>query len=179
MTRAATSVMRYARYFALAGVRRVLDYGAGLLRNSLYLSEQGFQVYAADLPEQVKALSLHPGARRLAGLLPVGDLAHAGLGVDLVVSTYVLNIIGSREKRGQYLENVVRNLIPGGLFLIEVNGRSDDAPCMSVLRHYPECDGSARSYHCEDLDRLLVPYSFRRICHYYSSHAVAAVYRHE
>lgn len=179
MTRAATSVMRYARFFALAGVRRVLDYGAGLLRNSLYLAERGFQVYAADLPEQVKALSLHPGVKRLAGLLPVGDLPHAGLGVDLVVSTYVFNIIATRDKRGQYLENVVRNLNPGGLLLIEVNSRSDDAPCMSVLRQYPECDGNARSYHRDDLDRLLLPYSFRRICHYYSSHALAAVYRHK
>ncbi|TGU71469.1 methyltransferase domain-containing protein [Geomonas terrae] len=178
MTRAATSVMRYARFFTLAGVRKVLDYGAGLLRNSIYLAEQGFQVYAADLPEQIKALSLHPGSSRLAGLLSVRDLPQTELGVDLVLSTYVFNIIATREKRGQYLENVVLNLKPGGFFLIEVNRSSDETPCTSVLRHYPGCDGQRKSYCSDDLDRLLVPLNFRRICHYYSSHALAAVYRH-
>ncbi len=178
MTRAATSVMRYARFFALAGVRTVLDYGAGLLRNSLYLAGQGFQVYAADLPEQIRALSLHPGAARLAGLLSARELPQASLGVDLVLSTYVFNIIATREKRGQYLENVVRNLKPGGFFLIEVDSGCDETPCTSVLRHYPECDGRGRSYRRDDLDRLLVPLNFRRICHYHNSHALAAVYRH-
>ncbi len=85
MTRAATCVMRYTRFFTLAGVRRVLDYGAGLLRNSIYLAEQGFQVYAADLPDQIKALSLHPGAARLAGLLSDRELPQTALGVDLVL----------------------------------------------------------------------------------------------
>lgn len=177
MTRAATSVMRYARFLALAGVRRVLDYGAGLLRNSLYLAENGFEVYAADLPERVKALSMHPGAARLAGLLSVRDLSQSELGVDLVLSTYVFNIIPSREKRGQYLDNVVRNLRPGGFFLIEVNSGSDETPCTSVLHHYPECDGKGKSYQSRDLDRLLIPLNFGRICHYHSSHALAAIYR--
>ena len=179
MTRAAISVTRYARFFALAGVRRVLDYGAGRLRNSLYLAEQGFQVYAADLPEQVKALSRHPGAASLAGLLSVRELPQTSLGVDLVLSTYVFNIIATREKRGEYLENVVRNLKPGGFFLIEVNKSSDETRCTSVLRHYPQCDGKGKNYRSDELDRLLVPLNFRRICHYYSSHALAAVYRDE
>lgn len=178
MTRAATSVMRYARFFALAGVRRVLDYGAGFLRNSLYLAEQGFQVYAADLPEQVKALSLHPDAARLAGLLSVRELSRAGLGVDLVLSTYVFNIIPTRDKREEYLENVVRNLSPGGFLLIEVNSACGETPCMSVLHHYRECDGKGKSYCSDDLDRVLLPLDFQRVCHYYSSHALAAVYRH-
>lgn len=173
MTRAATSVIRYAHYFRLAAVHRVLDYGAGLLRNALYLTEQEFQVYAADVPEQVKVLSSHPEAGRLAGLLPVCELPQAKLGVDLVLSTYVFNIIATRARRQQYLDNVVINLRRGGVFLIEVNSRPEDL----VLHHYFSCDDSAKSYSHEELDRMLIPYGFERICHYYSNHAVAAVYR--
>ncbi|GFO65102.1 class I SAM-dependent methyltransferase [Geomonas paludis] len=173
----ATSVIRYARYFRLAKVHRVLDYGAGLLRNALYLTEQGFEVYAADVPEQVKALAAHPQAGRLAGLLTVGELAQAGLAVDLVLCTFVFNILATRNRKKQYLDNVVANLRPGGLFLIEVNSRQDDMACGSVLQHYYSCDGNAKSYNHDELDRQLSPFGFERVCHYYSSHALAALYR--
>ncbi|WP_224982954.1 class I SAM-dependent methyltransferase [Geomonas agri] len=176
MLRPASSVIRYACYFRLAKVHRVLDYGAGLLRNALYLTEEGFQVYAADVPEQVKALAVHPEAGRLAGLLTVGELAQAGLGVDLVLCTFVFNILTTRRKK-QYLDNVVANLRPGGLFLIEVNSRQEDAPCGSVLQHYYSCDGNAKSYCHDKLDLQLAPFGLKRVCHYYSSHALAVLYR--
>lgn len=177
MIRPASSVIRYAGFFRLAKVQRVLDYGTGLLRNALYLTQQGFEVYAADVPEQVKALAAHPQAARLAGLLTVGELAKAGLCVDLVLCTFVFNILATRTLKKQYLENVVANLRPGGLFLVEVNSRHDDMACGSVLQHYYSCDGNAKSYSHDELDRQLAPFGFQRICHYYSSHALAALYR--
>ncbi|MBU5638710.1 methyltransferase domain-containing protein [Geomonas sp. Red69] len=178
MIRPASSVIRYARFFRLTQVRGVLDYGAGRLRNALYLTGEGFQVYAADVPEQVKALAVHPEAGRLAGILTVGELPRAGLCVDLVLSTFVFNILATRNSRKQYLENVVANLRQGGLFLIEVNSRHDDiVPCASLLQHYYSCDCNARSYTHDQLDRELTPFRFERICHYYCSHAVAALYR--
>ncbi|MBU5612957.1 class I SAM-dependent methyltransferase [Geomonas azotofigens] len=178
MIRPASSVIRYTRFFRLAKVRRVLDYGAGLLRNALYLTDEGFQVFAADVPGQVKALAAHPEAGRLAGLLTVGGLAQAGLGVDLVVCTFVFNILATRNLKKQYLENVVANLRRGGYLLIEVNSRYPDTVfCGSMLRHYYSCDGSARSYSHDELDRQLASFGFERLCHYYSGHALAAVYR--
>lgn len=177
MTRAADSVLRYSRFFTLQRVRTVLDYGAGKLRNALYLAEQGMKVYAADLPQQVKVVAVHPDAGKLAGLLQVEELPAAGLGVDLVVSTYVFNIIVTKAHRKQYLDNVVANLHPGGYLLMEVNSRRDDLACGSTLHHYFSCDDKAKSYRHEELDAMLGPYSFRRICHYYSNHALAAVYR--
>ncbi|QWV94720.1 class I SAM-dependent methyltransferase [Geomonas oryzisoli] len=178
MIRPASSVIRYARFFRLAKVCTVLDYGAGLLRNALYLTEEGFQVYAAELPEQVKALASHPEAGRLAGILTVGELPRAGLCVDLVVCTFVFNILATRNRRKQCLDNVAGNLRDGGYFLVEVNSRHDDnVPCGSVLQHYYSCDGNAKSYTHIDLDRELAPFGFERICHYYSSHALAALYR--
>ena len=177
MTRPATSLIRYAPFFRLAEVHRVLDYGAGLLRNSLYLAEQGFEVYAADVPDQVKVLSRHPEAGKLAGFLTIGELPQTRLGADLVVSTYVFNIIVTREGRKRYLDNVASNLKPGGYFLIEVNGRSDEESCMSTLHHYLGCHHEAKGYRHEDLDRWLSPHRLERVCHYYNNLALAAVYR--
>lgn len=68
----AASVAIYCRFFRLSHAQTVLDYGAGTLGNALYLLDQGFTVYAADLSEQVKVLRSHPALRRLAGLLEVG-----------------------------------------------------------------------------------------------------------
>lgn len=177
MTRAAAGVVRYARFFKQVNADKVLDYGAGSLRNALFLTEQGFRVYAADLPGQVKVLRKHPQAGNLEGLFEAGELAGLNLAADLVLSTFVFNIIGTRAHRKQYLDNVVANLKAGGYLLMEVNSRREDFGCSSALHHYFSCDDKARSYTHDELDRLLAPFKFRRICHYYSSHALAAVYR--
>lgn len=177
MTRAAVSVERYAGFFKSSGVNTVLDYGAGYLRNALYLADRGFTVYAADLPQQIKALRGRPEAGRLAGLLTSTELKRSRLAVDLVVCTYVFNIIARRCHKESYLDNVVANLRPGGFLLVEVTSRQQEAGCMSALHHYHCCDDRARSYSHLDIDVFLEPHNFRRICHYYSTHALAAVYR--
>ena len=177
MTKAATSVLRYSRFFTLQDIETVLDYGAGTLRNALYFADQGLTVYAADLPEQVKALRSHPEVHRLAGLLKAGDLGQSRLGVDLVISTYVFNIIVRRSDRERYLQNVVANLRPGGYLLMELCCRHEGAEYDPSLEHYLHCDINARNYTHHDLDRLLVPLGFERVSHYYSSHAVAAIYQ--
>ena len=177
MTAVADSVARYCQFFSWSHVETVLDYGAGTMRNALYLADQGFRVYAADIPEQVKVLRGHPGARRLAGLLEVGDLAQSRLGVDLVVSTYVFNIIMQKVQRHRYLDNVAANLRPGGYLLMEVSCRRDEIACSSIDRHYFNRDDAAKSYTHQELDRLFAPYQLTRICHHYSNHALAAIYR--
>lgn len=168
MTKAANSVSLYSRFFSLSHADTVLDYGTGTLRNALYLAEQGFTVYAADLPEQVKALRDHPGVQRLAGLLEVGELEQSRLGVNLVLSTYVFNIIRQKSERRRYLKILVANLRPGGYLLMEMCCRHDDAQFASAC---------AKNYTHHQLDLLLAPYGFKRICHYYSNHALAAIYR--
>ena len=177
MTAVADSVARYCQFFSWSHVDTVLDYGAGTMRNALYLAQKGFRVYAADIAEQVKVLRSHPGAHRLAGLLDVGELAQSRLSVDLVVSTYVFNIITQKVQRHRYLENVVANLRPGGYLLMEVCCRRDELACNSVFRHYFDCDDAARSYTHQELDRLFASYQLARICHRYSNHALAAIYR--
>jgi SAM-dependent methyltransferase len=177
MTKAASSVERYSRFFRLRHAETVLDYGAGTLRNALYLAEKGFSVYAADLTEQVKALRSHPGVHRLAALLEARELKQSRLGVDLVLSNYVFNIIIRKSQRQRYLENVVANLRPGGYLLMEVCCRRKGTELGSACDHYFHCDNCAKNYTHEELDSILAPYRFERICHYYSDHALAAVYR--
>ena len=177
MTKAADSVERYSRFFSWSRADTVLDYGTGTLRNALYLVEQGFTVYAADIPEQVKALRIHPEIHRLAGLLEISELMHSRLGVDLVISTYVFNIIIQRVQRQRYLDNVVANLRPGGYLLMEVCCRREETEGNSICSHYFNRDAHGKTYTHMELDRLLVPYRFERICHHYSYHALAAIYR--
>lgn len=178
MTKAATSVLRYSRFFSLQDIDTVLDYGTGTLRNALYLVDQGFTVYAADVPQQVKALQSHPELHRLARLMKVGDLKQSRLGVDLVISTYVYNIIIRRSQRERYLANVVANLRPGGYLLMELSCRRDGAEIDDPsLEHYLHCDINSMNYTHHDLDRILAPIGFERVSHYYSSHAVAAIYQ--
>ena len=177
MTIAANGVIRYAPFLTWSHVDTVLDYGTGTLRNALYLLERGFTVYAADLHDQVKILHNHPAARRLAGLLEVKELERSRLGVDVVVSTYVFNIIRQRVKRRRYLDNVVANLRPGGYLLMEVGSRHDSDEYGASGNTYFNCDNRVKTYTHSQLDRLLVPYGFRRLCHHYSSHALAAIYQ--
>jgi SAM-dependent methyltransferase len=177
MTTAAISIARYARFFSQQGAETVLDYGTGTLRNALHLLEQGFTVYAADLPEQVRQLRGHPAVPRLAGLLEVGELEQSRLGVDLVLSTYVFNIIRQKVQRRRYLENVVANLKPGGYLLMEVCCWRDEMACGSADNRYLDCDECSSTYTHYQLDYLLAPYGLRRICQYYRNHSVAAVYR--
>lgn len=173
----AASITRYSNFFRKSQAATVLDYGAGTLRNALYLAEQGFTVYAADLPEQVEIQRDRPAARQLAGLLDVGELEQSRLGVDLVLSTYVFNIIIENADQHRYLNNVVANLRPGGYLLIEVRCRQQETQCSASCSLHFKCASCAKTFTHEELDSVISPYGFRRISHYYRHHAVAAIYQ--
>jgi len=177
MTKAAASITRYSGFFRQSQADTVLDYGSGTLRNALYLAEHGFTVYAADLPEQVAIQRGRPAARQLAGLMDVGELEQSRLRVDLVLSTYVFNIIMEDAEQHRYLDNVVANLRPGGYLLIEVRCRQQGTTCSPSCSHHFKCASCAKTFTHEELDSLINPYGFRRISHYYRHHAVAAIYQ--
>ena len=174
---AATSIMRYYRFFQQRNARRVLDYGAGKLRNSLFLSGKGFNVFAADLPEQIGRMKEEPAASRLAGLFEATELEQTRLNVDLVISNFVFNIIPDGPEKQLYLRNTVRNLRRDGYLLVEVRCRQNLVPCGSGCTHYMKCNSCIKTYSHDELDRLVTPYGFKRICHYYRHRALAAVYQ--
>ena len=177
MTTAAISITRYAPFFSRQGADTVLDYGTGTLRNALHLLDRGFTVYAADLPGTVQSLRDHPAAPSLAGLFEVGELEASRLGVDLVLSNHVIDIIRQKAERQRYLENTVANLKPGGYLLMEVCSWHDQLSLGVTANPSSDCDPCATTYTHYQLDYLLTPYGFQRLCHYYRDHCVAAVYR--
>lgn len=174
---AATGVMRYYRFFRQRNARNVLDYGAGKLRNSLFLSQEGFNVFAADLPEQIGRIKEDPAAAGLAGLIETTDLKRTRLNVDLVISNFVFNIIPDGLEKQRYLKNTVRNLRREGYLLVEVRCRQNLIPCGSGCTHYMKCNSCVKTYSHEELDSLVTPYGFKRVCHYYRHRTLAVVYQ--
>ena len=177
MVKAAESVRRYCRFFKKQNAKRVLDYGTGTMRNALYLAQEGFRVYAADLPEQVEKLGGCPALQHIERLLAIGELTQSKLNVDLVLSTYVFNIIMNSAERHAYLKNAAANLKPGGFLLMEVRCRKPHERCDTTCRDYFSCAECSKTLTHEELDTLLTPHGLRRISHYYRSHAVAAIYQ--
>ena len=177
MTQAARSITRYSPFFKHQKASNVLDYGAGKLRNALYLADQGFSVYAADLPELVSRFRVCPAINRLAGILEVGELPNSRLNVDLVLSNYVFNIITGSSERQSYLDNIVNNLRSGGYLLIEVRCRRTHGKCGQDCPEYFNSQECTKTYSHADLDRILIPRGFRRVSHYYRHQALAAIYQ--
>lgn len=177
MAAVAESITRYSRFFKARQAMNVLDYGTGTLRNAVYLAQQGFNVYAADLPEQVDKLIGYPALQFIERLLATDELPQSNLNVDLVLSTYVFNIIMNSRERHAYLDNAVANLKPGGYLLMEVRCRKPHESCDTSCRDYFSCDECSKTLTHEELDDLLTPHGLRRISHYYRSHAVTAIYQ--
>ena len=176
MTPAAGSIRRYSRFFQQRGIRTVLDYGAGTLRNSQFLAEKGFSVYAADVPDQVERVLKMSARSTLAGVLAVHELEQTFLEVDLVLSTYVLNIIPSGTGKWRYLKNVTLNLRNGGYLLIEARCRREDDACGNGCSSQGTCPSCVKTYTHDELDRLVTPFGFLRVSHYYRRHAIAVLY---
>lgn len=173
----AASVKRYYRFFLHQQARKVLDYGAGTLRNARFLAEEGFEVIAADLPEQIEKIRGGTVAARLAGLMEAAELEQSRLNVDLVISNFVFNIIPDGAEKQQYLSNVARNLRDEGYLLIEVRCRQNEVPCGSNCIYYLKCSRCIKTYSHQELDLLVIPYGFRRISHYYQHRALTVLYQ--
>ncbi|WP_460594282.1 class I SAM-dependent methyltransferase [Geomonas sp. Red276] len=176
MSTASEGVRRYSCFFKKLSALRVLDYGTGTMRNAVYLSREGFRVVAADLPEQVARLSHSPALQYAERLLPVEALSESHLDVDVVLSTYVFNIIMDHAGRDLYVRNTVGNLRPGGYLLMETRCPRLSERCSLACRDYFTSTCSKTLTH-EELDALFNPYGMRRVSHYYRSHAVVAMYR--
>ena len=142
-----------------------------------FMAERGFRVIAADLPEQAAWIRGRAEVGKLAGVLESGELAAGRLQVDLVVSTYVLNIIPDGEEKERYLRNAAINLREEGYLLVEARCRQESTVCGSGCSHFHKCPSCIKTYSHDELDQLLRPYGFRRISHYYRRHAVVAVYQ--
>lgn len=173
----AESIRRYSTFFRKRHAETVLDYGTGTMRNALFMANQGFKVFAADLPEQIDKLRGCPALSHIERLLVTDELPDSQLNVDLVLSTYVFNIIMENNLRHEYLNNVVANLKTDGYLLMEVRCRKPQESCDINCIDYFSCAECSKTLTHEELDDLLNPHGLKRISHYYRSHAVSAIYQ--
>ncbi len=177
MAAVAESVRRYSTFFRKRQATNVLDYGTGTMRNALFMAKQGFKVFAADVPEQINKLRGCPALSHVERLLDTDELSDSHLNVDLVLSTYVFNIIMENSQRHLYLNNTVANLRAGGYLLIEVRCRKPHEHCGTTCIDFFSCAECSKTLTHEELDTLLNPHGLKRISHYYRSHAVSAIYQ--
>jgi tellurite methyltransferase len=172
----AESIRRYSTFFMKRQALHVLDYGTGTMRNALYMANHGFKVYAADLPEQIARLQGNAAISHVERLMATDELTDSRLNVDLVLSTYVFNIIMESSARNAYLKNSVANLKTGGYLLMEVRCRTVHERCDKACKDYFSHRECSKTLTHGELDELLNPHGLRRISHYYRSHAVCAIY---
>jgi SAM-dependent methyltransferase len=109
-----------------------IDVGCGTGRNSLYLAQHGFTVYAIDqvprlvneLQIKAQALGLTPRLQAICGDVcepwPLGD-ASAGVAVD----TFCYKHIMDAKDRAAYRRELARVVKSGGLFLLTLASIED------------------------------------------------------
>ena len=93
----------------------VLDYGAGKLRNSLFLSEKEINLYATDLDVQI----LKWQKNEKINFLSLDDLKDYENFFDVVLLTFVLNVIVEDNERIEILENIRKVLKKNGILIAE------------------------------------------------------------
>ena len=166
----AKSIRTFIPYFKKKKLKTALDYGAGKLRNSCYLAKEGLEVYVSDIREQVEKILQMPEAGEVHGIFAVDELRFQQLDVDLVLSTYVLNIIHDPLQREEFLENIRANLKQGGYFLVEVLCKDCNLNC-------DQCKVPRNSFSKEELDQMICPRGFKKLAHCHGKHSVSVLYQ--
>lgn len=99
----------------------ILDYGAGRLRNALYLLEEGFNnITVIDTKEQIKNWYKHK--EKFKEIYSIDEIEFLNTKYDYILCSYVLNVIPSYEERVAVIKNINRLLNDNGIAVIEVRG---------------------------------------------------------
>jgi len=166
MSQPCKSIVNLVPFFKNNQVLKVLDYGAGKLRNTIYLLKKGFEVYACDTAKQIKKVNSLIGADKLPYIIDESRLISHRLNVDLVVSNYVLNIIKEDSDKLKYIKNVYDILKQRGYFLLEVRRKTERTPT--------DC---AKAFTKEELNCLISSYDFKKIKDYSSKISIIFLYQ--
>lgn len=112
----------------------ILDYGAGRLRNSLYLSNNGYNVSVLDTPLQKEKWDLD--CVKFENIYTTNDVIDKEY--DVVLCSYVLNVIPEYNVRTSIINSIYKVLKDEGMLIIEVRG---DRSLNSVKNKIPFNDG--------------------------------------
>ncbi|WCK57069.1 methyltransferase domain-containing protein (plasmid) [Aneurinibacillus sp. Ricciae_BoGa-3] len=101
---------------------KILDYGAGKLRNSLYLVSKGHHVSILDTPLQIQRQHQQELESIKSIFTAESYLPQAYF--DSVLCSFVLNVIPEQRKRNEILEKIHNSLKPGGRLYLEVRKKN-------------------------------------------------------
>lgn len=112
-----------AQHFHKRSCTRVLDFGAGKLRNALYLLRKRYYVTAVEFGE---AYDTRAGKKRLAQAKKFGEFTHilpkdflrANDTYDAAIVVNVVNIVPDNTDRRKIIRECARRLRAGGLLLL-------------------------------------------------------------
>lgn len=112
----AKSVTAFLPYLKANGIYRVLDYGAGKLRNTFFLAEHGFFVIATDCKPPSLPLVRN---KRIIWVAKEVIAARILKKADLVLCNFVINTVENALEREKLMDEMTNMLKPGGLLLLE------------------------------------------------------------
>lgn len=150
---------------------RIIEFGAGCLRNCLFLQQNGFEsITALEIPDTVERFQpevrrfIRRGGRVLTAIPRRGQF-------DFVIMTFVLETICPVERRRALLLEGLRLLKPGGRLLLCVRGPKDIKAANLIACRY-ERSGFAttqrtfiRRYTVSEIVRLLGSHGMQHISH--------------
>lgn len=105
---------------------KALDIGAGALRDTRYLLEQGFEVTAVDKDETTQEVSKELNNEKLSAITTnLTEWEFPQEVFDLVIAINVLPFIG-KDSFSDVFDNVKKSLKPGGVLCFTLFGNKDD-----------------------------------------------------
>jgi SAM-dependent methyltransferase len=123
----APGVRDVAAIFKELGFRNIFDFGAGKLRNTLYLLSEGFKVWAVEFKEALgtpagqtrlqlaQAFNPESSQKRFFYLEYPKDFLNFNKTLDAVLLINVVNIVPEESDRKKILDELAKRIKPGGL----------------------------------------------------------------
>ena len=113
------------------GFKEVIDYGCGLGRHSLFLSQMGFHVKGFDLsPEAVEETKKSMKEARQVGEFKLGDIKKAPFGDECADAIVSFHVISHTDSKGilEVVNELHRLLVPGREFCVDLCAKGQGFP---------------------------------------------------
>lgn len=110
------------------GFKEVIDYGCGLGRHSLFLSQMGFHVKGFDLsPEAVEETKKSMKEAGQVGEFKLGDIKKAPFGDESADAIVSFHVISHTDSKGilEVVNELHRLLVPGGEFFVDLCAKGE------------------------------------------------------
>mgnify|MGYP001188299701 FL=1 len=108
----------------------VIDYGAGSGENSKFLAQNGYDVFAIDSSKSACKIIKNKNSKlnknqkiKIINIKRFNKLPFKNSSFDNIICLSVLSLIGPRKNIKDLINEFLRILKPGGLLLIDINGK--------------------------------------------------------